>query len=174
MHLRNLPASIFGHDNDQYMVASCEEPLPGIPSKVFCAVCGWKKEWRFTRPDFALGSRKRDVSMTYVSCDGFPLTALSPQARLSATLRPFTSGRGSRTNGTRRTPSVGRPSSGPAWRHETDEIEPYAGSFVGSSNMRVLARPAEDTVSELHPAMNAGSGNSANLRRAHRGPIAVW
>ncbi|HMR04207.1 MAG TPA: hypothetical protein PKA88_00450 [Polyangiaceae bacterium] len=65
MQLRNLPASIFGHDNDQYMVASCEEPLPGIPSEVFCAVCGWKKEWRFTRPDFALGSRKRDVSMTY-------------------------------------------------------------------------------------------------------------
>jgi hypothetical protein len=59
-------AAIFtGHDNDCYMVASCEKRLYDVPDGVFCPQCGWKKDWTYTRPDFALRKRKMDVSSTY-------------------------------------------------------------------------------------------------------------
>lgn len=58
-------AVICGQDNDTYMVASCQERLHDVPDSVFCRVCGWKVDWRYIRPDYTLGRRRRDVSSTY-------------------------------------------------------------------------------------------------------------
>ncbi len=71
-----VAAIIRGHDNDTYMVGSCEKRLPNVPDSVFCPACGWKVDWQYVRPDYRLGRRKRDVSATY---DG--ATIVSQRAR---------------------------------------------------------------------------------------------
>ena len=63
--MRTPSAVIFGHDNDTYMVASCQKRLYDVPDSVFCRACGWKVDWRYIRPDYTLGRRRRDVSATY-------------------------------------------------------------------------------------------------------------
>lgn len=63
--MKSVAAIFTGHDNDCYMVASCERPLYDVPDGVFCSQCGWKKDWTYTRPDFDLRKRKMDVSSTY-------------------------------------------------------------------------------------------------------------
>lgn len=47
------------------MVASCEKRLYEVPDGIFCSKCGWKKDWKYTRPDFELKIRKYDISYTY-------------------------------------------------------------------------------------------------------------
>ena len=63
--MNEIASILCGQDNDSYMVASCEKKLYEVPDGVFCAKCGWKKEWKYTRPDFELKIKKYDVSFTY-------------------------------------------------------------------------------------------------------------
>ncbi|HVU16468.1 MAG TPA: hypothetical protein VHD32_06065 [Candidatus Didemnitutus sp.] len=64
--MTEIAAYLTGYDNDRYMVASCEKRLyADVPEEVFCSSCGWKKKWDHTRPSFALGKKKQDVSCTY-------------------------------------------------------------------------------------------------------------